>query len=103
MISNGMADNATKPPVNLVADTEEMETEVVKEALKNRNVFFVGMDNISAGEDTTVSLENMKDNGDILISYVIQDNSTGEEMFRTYLIPWNLKYRRLWIMKCRNL
>ncbi len=90
LISDGMAHNATKSPENLIADTEateSTETEEVKEALKDRNVFFAGMDNISADENTIVRLENLKDNGDILISYVIQNNSTGEELFRTDLIP----------------
>ena len=40
LISDGMAHNATKPPENLVADTEATESteaEEVKEALKDRN------------------------------------------------------------------
>ena len=87
LIREGIAGNAAKPPDNLVADTSATGEEEAEAALKGRNVYFAGMDNILAGADTVVRLENLKDNGDILISYSILDNSTGEELFHTDLIP----------------
>ena len=73
---------------NLLIDTgaTDEETEAVK-ALTDRNVYFAGMDNITADADTVIRLENLKENDDILISYTILDNGTGRELFHTDLIP----------------
>lgn len=87
-MKKGRASDDVPESPNLMIDTDatDKEEEAVT-ALKNRNVFFAGMDNITADKDTVVRLENLKDNGDILISYSIIDNDTGRILFSTDLIP----------------
>ena len=74
---------------NLVVDTSATDEEATtaEAALKDRNVYFAGLDNMTVDKDTVIRLENLKENEDILISYSIVDTGTGQELFKTDLIP----------------
>lgn len=57
------------------------------DALKDRNVYFAGfMDAVLSGS-STVRLENLPQNGDFLLQYIISDKDSGEAVFETDLIP----------------
>lgn len=58
-----------------------------EDALKDRNVYFAGfMDAVLSGS-STVRLENLPQNGDFLLQYIISDKDSGEGVFETDLIP----------------
>lgn len=58
-----------------------------RDALKDRNVYFAGfMDAVLSGS-STVRLENLSQNGDFLLQYIISDQDSGEAVFETELIP----------------
>lgn len=57
------------------------------DALKDRNVYFAGFMDAVLSENSTVRLENLPQNGDFLLQYIISDQDSGEAVFETELIP----------------
>jgi len=55
--------------------------------LKDRNVYFAGFMDAVLSESSTVRLENLPQNGDFLLQYIISDKDSGEGVFETDLIP----------------
>ena len=55
--------------------------------LADRQVYFAGIENATISRDTVIYLENMEENGDILMQYKISDKATGEVLESTGLIP----------------
>ncbi len=58
-----------------------------EDALKDRNVYFAGFMDAVLSKDSTVRLENLPQNGDFLLQYLISDKDSGEGVFETDLIP----------------
>ena len=58
-----------------------------EDALKDRNVYFAGFMDAVLSESSTVRLENLPQNGDFLLQYLISDKDSGEGVFETDLIP----------------
>lgn len=58
-----------------------------EDALKDRNVYFAGFMDAVLSESSTVRLENLPQNGDFLLQYIISDKDSGEGIFETDLIP----------------
>ena len=58
-----------------------------EDALKDRNVYFAGFMDAVLSESSTVRLENLPQNGDFLLQYIISDKDSGEGVFETDLIP----------------
>lgn len=58
-----------------------------EEALKDRNVYFAGFMDAVLSENSTVRLENLPQNEDFLMQYIISDKDSGECVFETDLIP----------------
>lgn len=58
-----------------------------EDALKGRNVYFAGFMDAVLSESSTVRLENLPQNGDFLLQYIISDKDSGEGVFETDLIP----------------
>ena len=89
-INNKPQEKAEKEPANVILDNRSLENEEdndpmaeVAKALENRNVFFSGINDASANKETVIELENPEANKDILISYKVINNDTGEELFNT--------------------
>lgn len=76
---------------NLIIDTrssdEKKGTSDLVEALKDRQVFFAGIEDAVITKSTTIFLENVEENEDILMKYDIVDKETGETLESTGLIP----------------
>lgn len=58
-----------------------------EDALRDRNVYFAGFMDAVLSENSTVRLENLPQNGDFLLQYIISDKDSGEGVFETDLIP----------------
>ena len=79
---------------NVVVDSrvlgnEEKNDPIAQAAkeLENRNVFFAGINDATIDRETVIELENPEANDDILISYQVINNDTGEELFKTDYVP----------------
>lgn len=75
----------------LLLDDRAVDREEVasgkEDALKDRNVYFAGFMDAVLSEGSTVRLENLPQNGDFLLRYIISDKDSGEGVFETDLIP----------------
>lgn len=75
----------------LMVDTRAKGSEAEKgslaELLADRQVYFAGIEDAVISEDTVIYLENLKENGDILIQYEVIDKENGESLETTGLIP----------------
>ncbi|MCR5101724.1 MAG: hypothetical protein K6B41_10260 [Butyrivibrio sp.] len=75
---------------NLVVDTNATSTEddlsKVYEILKDRNVYFSGIQDCNVTKETNISLENLKENEEIFMTYTIYDEAENV-IFSTDLIP----------------
>lgn len=58
-----------------------------EDVLKDRNVYFAGFMDAVLSRSSTVRLENLPQNGDFLLQYIISDKDSGEGVFETDLIP----------------
>ena len=83
-----------KKPGNLTVDTTATDISEEKEdplaALKDRQVYFAGYDDLTAGQDTVIELSNLPDNAEILMKYDILDAKTMESIYQTDLIESGL-------------
>ncbi len=73
---------------NLVVDTRATDEERKKEnPLADRQVFFAGIDDSVISKTDTIALENLPDNEDFVMKYVITDLDNNEQIYETELIP----------------
>lgn len=75
---------------NLTIDTrsgEKEEEASLADVLKDRQVFFSGIEDAVISKETKVYLENPKENQDILMKYEVIDKESGEVVETTDLIP----------------
>ena len=61
--------------------------EVKKNPLSGRNVFFAGYSDAVLTKTSTVALENLPENEDFYLKYVITDKETNTVVYETNLIP----------------
>ncbi len=69
------------------ASKESVEENSLAYALADRQVYFSGIEDCDITENTTIYLENDKENEDIFMRYQISDKETGEVYEVTDLIP----------------
>ena len=69
------------------ADGSETDSNNLMELLADREVYFAGIEDAQIDSKTEIYLENMKENDDILMQYVITDKNSGEVYEETGLIP----------------
>ena len=84
-----MPDNARFGALMVDTRSEKGETDgkSLADILSDRQVYFAGIENAVISHDTAICLENMEENGDILMQYEISDKATGEVLETTGLIP----------------
>ncbi len=73
----------------ILDDRAQEKSEAVEQSqnpLADRNVFFAGYSDATIHRKSTVALENLPENEDFLIRYIITDLNTGEVVFETNLI-----------------
>ena len=73
--------------VDTRAKSGEKEGGGLIDILTDRQVYFAGLEDAVIAKDTEIFLENMEENGDILLQYEICDKATGEVLETTGLIP----------------
>ena len=86
----GNEDEGTKTAALMVdtrAEGGETEEGNLAERLADIQVYFAGIEDAVISEDTVIYLENLKENGDILMQYEITDKGSGETLETTGLIP----------------
>lgn len=70
---------------NAVDKSEVIQAQ--KNPLSERNVFFAGYSDATLSKMSTVALENLPENEDFLMKYIITDIGTGDVVYETNLIP----------------
>ncbi len=81
---------ANIPETPVVIDTRATqisEVDKVKDKVKDRNVYFAGIDNAVLDMESRVKLENLPENEDFYMSYTVTNDDTGEVVYNTDLIP----------------
>ena len=69
------------------ADRAGEDGNELADLLADREVYFAGIEDAEISDSTEILLENMKENDDILMQYIITDKDTGEVYEETGLIP----------------
>lgn len=74
---------------NISVDTRATSetNQVIEDSLGNRQVFFAGIEDLDISMTTSVLLENLPENEDILMKYEIYNSETEDLIFETDLIP----------------
>lgn len=78
-----------KGTVFVIDERSQDKSEAVKaeNPLSGRNVFFAGYVDATLSSTSTVALENLPENEDFLIKYIITDKEKEDVVFETNLIP----------------
>ena len=67
--------------------TEETYETYEEDELAQRNIFFSGIEDAKVSRGEVIALENLKENEDFLMKYIILDAKTNNLLFETDLIP----------------
>ncbi len=86
---HGYVDKPIDASSNLHLDIrrEASAEPTVEEQLADRQVYFSGVGDETLAYDTEISLDNLPENEDFMMKYVITDLDSGENVFETGLIP----------------
>ncbi len=73
---------------NMVVDTDATDEEIRnKNPLSDRSVFFAGIEDATIDKEGVIALENLPENEDFMMKYVVYNADSNEQIYETDLIP----------------
>lgn len=86
-INNTRTDKNSQAVIVDTRSEDTPETESVASELSGKTISFAGINDTSLKNQGRIKLENLPDNKEFLMTYTITNADTGEEVFKTDMIP----------------